>query len=455
MFNECAPSFIPNFLDAASNVVNWTWNAINKSLLHDMSSTYLQSVDKLVKNINVNMSQDVSSTNLQFKSCFADKCRMSVFDVVVNLEKKTGTLKTVAVKKLMDKLNNGYNDTKPTSLLLIATVQDCSDSSLKIRLDYPDIQQTQRKPLCVFWNTTNKDWSDEGCSLSTNNKKYTCECNHLTPFSALLSKGGISKHNTALDMITNVGLAVSIFSLMIFLTTECLVWSVVVKSNLAHSRHTAMVNITTFLLLSDICMLASTSPDNIPETWCLILTICKHLFYLAMFCWMLCLSVMLVHQLIFVFSPLRKRVFMFISSIVGYALPILIVGSSYVYYGYNNIEYFDRKTCWLIYVRFLVGSMHAFLLPVGTIIFTNLFCMTVIILKFVKSSVPGCSNADDKVTAKGIVKVLAVLMPVFGVTWIIGYIGLTFPEGNVIRDVLDFSFTILNSFQVIQKQPTQ
>ncbi|GAA6233892.1 adhesion G-protein coupled receptor F3-like [Lates japonicus] len=166
-----------------------------------------------------------------------------------------------------------------------------------------------------------------------------------------------------------------------------------------------------------------------------------------MFSWMLCLSVMLVHQLIFVFSPLRKRVFMFLSSIVGYVCPILIVGSSYVYCKYTNKPYYKNETCWLHYEKLLEGSIHSFLLPVGTVVLTNLFSMVVVILTLVKSTVPDGSKADDKETAKSIIKVVVFLTPVFGVTWIIGFFQLLIGPEHPMFQVATYSFTILNSFQ--------
>lgn len=271
-------------------------------------------------------------------------------------------------------------------------------------------------------------------------------CNHLTSFSVLMAKGDVS--TDVLDIITNVGLGVSICSLLIFLIIESLVWSAVVKTNLSHFRHTAIVNISIFRLLADCSFLASSNPEKISDTWCLVLTVCKHLFYLAMFSWMLCLSVMLVHQLIFVFSPLRKRVFMFFSSIIGYVCPILIVGSSYVYCKYTDKPYYDKKKgCWLVYEKLLEGSIHAFLLPVGTVILTNLFSMVVVIFTLMKSSAPEGSKTDDKETVKSILKVVVFLTPVFGVTWIIGFAQLLLDDTNSMYEVVLYSFTILNSFQ--------
>ncbi|XP_035534123.1 adhesion G-protein coupled receptor F3 [Morone saxatilis] len=439
----------PDFVEAASNMLNKTWGGVNDTVIHDMSATYLKSVEGLVKNVKVNNSREVSgldTQNLKLDICSSTDCNVTVFDISVNLNKTSGIMKTFAVKNLMHKLKNNFPKTAATSLVLSATLEDNNDSVLDITLKFPREQLNSSKPLCVFWNTTKKEWSRDGCTLKTRDDNHTvCECNHLTSFSVLMAKSDIS--TDILDIITNVGLGVSICSLLIFLIIESLVWSAVVKTNLSHFRHTAMVNIAMFLLLADCSFLASTSPEDLSSTLCLVLTVCKHLFYLAMFSWMLCMSVMLVHQLIFVFSPLRKRVFMFLSSIVGYVCPILIVGSSYVYCKYTYKRYYDPKTCWLVFDRLLEGSVHAFLLPVGTVILTNLFSMVVVILTLMKSSATDGGKSDDKETAKSILKVVVFLTPVFGVTWIIGFFLLILDQGNPMFVVANYSFTILNSFQ--------
>ncbi|CAI5683050.1 unnamed protein product [Oreochromis niloticus] len=439
----------PDFVSAASNMLNGTWNGVNDTVRYNMSSNYLNSVEGLVKNIKVNQSNGVNSTNLDLTFCRSHDCNVSVFDIGVNMNKTNGILKTVAVKNLMSKLNNSFNGAKPdrTDLILSATLDNNNDSTRRIRLDFPSGKTNPTQPHCVFWNPTGNEWSDEGCNISISDENHTvCECNHLTAFSVLMSKNDGRKTDPTLELISNIGLGVSICSLVIFLIIESLVWSAVVKTNLSHFRHTAIVNIATFLLLANCSFLASSNPETLSDSWCLVLTICKHLFYLAMFCWMLCLSIMLVHQLIFVFSPLRKRVFMFLSSILGYVCPILMVGSSYVYYKYTNQNYHDPKTCWLVYVKLLVGSMHAFLLPVGTIVLANLFSMVVVIVTLMKTSVPDSSKADDKETAKGILKVVIVLTPVFGVTWIVGFIQLIMSDSPM-YNVIAYIFTILNTFQ--------
>ncbi|KAM9840796.1 adhesion G-protein coupled receptor F3 [Aulostomus maculatus] len=447
--NMVLPSdVLPDLISAASNVLNETWARVNTSVIQQMSSGYLQSLEGLVRNIKVNRSNEegVNSQNVDLKFCSGTDCNLSVFDINVNLNKTSGVMKTVGVKNLMDKLRNNYHEMEHSSLLLSVTLEDCNDSQLGITLEFPKEKLNYTNPFCVFWNTTGGEWSDEGCLVQMADGNHTvCKCDHLTSFSVLMS--GDDASDDTLDLITNVGLGLSVCSLLIFLTVEFLVWSAVVKTNLSHFRHTAMVNIAMFLLLADISFLASTSPEILSDTSCFVLAVCKHLFFMAMFCWMLVMSVMLVHQLIFVFSPLRKRVFMFLSSIVGYLCPVLIVGCSYVYCKYTSKPYHDTATCWLVFEKLLHGSIHAFLLPVGTITFANLFSMLVVIVTLVKTSVPDSSKADDKETAKGILKVVLVLTPVFGVTWVIGFFLLILDKGHPMLTVTSYAFTILNSFQ--------
>ncbi|KAK2856565.1 hypothetical protein Q5P01_005300 [Channa striata] len=130
-------NILPSLINAASNLLNKTWETVNNSVLYNMSSTYLESVENLVKNIKVNNSSGVNSTNLELKFCSSGDCNMSVFDVGVNLNKTNGTLKTLAVKNLTDKLKNIYSTMDPTSLLVSATLDCNNDSSLNIKLEFP------------------------------------------------------------------------------------------------------------------------------------------------------------------------------------------------------------------------------------------------------------------------------------------------------------------------------
>ncbi|KAG7509561.1 adhesion G-protein coupled receptor F1-like [Solea senegalensis] len=438
---------LPNFVESASNILDKNWQGVNDSYIHTMSSQYLKSVEGLVKYIKVKNTNNVATPNINFEVCSGSDCNLKVFGINVTLHNGTKVVKTVGLKNLIHKLPNNYQNSEQLSdKIIVVTQEEESTSPFKITLDFPNKPPGHRKPLCVYWDTEKEDWSEEGCTVKSSiNGSTLCECNHLTAFSILMGKGNTP--DPTLDIITYTGLAVSICSLIIFLIIEYLVWSALIKSNLSHFRHTAMVNIASFRLLADCSFLASIYPEILTDEWCLILTICKHVFYLAMFSWMLCLSVMLVHQIIFVFSPLRKRVFMFFSSIVGYVCPILIVGTSYLFCKYTKTKYYEPDKCWLVYDGPLQGSMYAFLLPVGTITLTNLFSMVVVILTLMKTAVPGGSQKQDKETAKSIFKVVLYLTPVFGITWAFGFLLRVLNEDHPAYLFANYTFTILNTFQ--------
>ncbi|XP_056437289.1 adhesion G-protein coupled receptor F1 [Gadus chalcogrammus] len=449
----------PDLINAASNMLNQSWKAVNITVQNTMSTQYLESVEGLVENIQANLSKGEDSDNVKLVICQVEEedCSQTVFGVDVAVNNSEGIIKTMAVKNLAYKLPRINKNSKTASLVVSATLQNSSTETIDIRLNFPREYPDYNKVECVFWNISSHQWSGEGCQLVTSEdgNETICECSHLTPFSALMSKTTLIL--PMLDELTYLGLGVSICSLLLFLIIEALVWSAVVKSNLSHFRHTSLVNIAVSLLLADLCFLASSFPDKISENTCLVFTICQHLFFLTMFCWMLCLSVMLVHQLIFVFNPLRKRVFMFLSSIVGYIVPMLIVGSTYVYYKYTGGDYRKKGTCWLGYDGLLRGSIHAFLLPVGVVILTNLFSMCVVILTLTKTAVPD-DNKSDADTAKSILKVMLFLTPAFGLTWILGFVMLFLGDSSDEASIegstqsglmifITYAFTILNSFQ--------
>ncbi|KAK6295281.1 hypothetical protein J4Q44_G00345070 [Coregonus suidteri] len=445
-------SILDVFLGAASNMLNNSWKTVNKTLEYDMSSKYLQSVEGLVNNIKMNTSDGNDTPNIQLILCNGQNntsCNGTVFGVEVTLALSSGIVKTVGVKNLADKLNNSnFPDYKFPSIVVSATLQNSNDSKTNIKLDFPITKSMAQdyNILCVFWNTTLMEWSEEGCKWKkmVNNRSY-CECTHLTSFSVLMSKTPVTL--LFLDEITYVGLGVSICSLLIFLIIEALVWSAVVKSNLSHFRHTALVNISLCLLLADCSMLAVYFPSIQTPTWCLVLTVTKQFFFLAMFCWMLCLSIMLLHQLIFIFHPLRKRVYLLLSTVLGYICPTVIVSVTYVYYKYTGKPYHNTETCWLIYEGLLKGSIHAFLLPVGTIVFMNFFSMGVVIMTLLKSTVSDGSKSDEKETAKSIMKGVVLLTPVFGITWVLGFFVLSIDSRAPMGVVVNYAFSIINSFQ--------
>lgn len=402
-----------------------------------------------MKNIQFNTSDGHNSSNIQLQVCRNNTgCNKTLFNVELELNSTSSIVKTMGIQSMAARLPRGiYQDAIFPSIVVSAVVEG---GPVNIRMAYPipENDSAGNTPQCIFWNTTENQWSQAGCTLvkSSENMSY-CDCNHLTSFSMLLSKTPVNL--PFLDQITYIGLGISICSLIVFLVIECLVWNAVVKSNLSHFRHTSLVNIAVCLLVADCAFVASSFPNILNDTLCLVLTFAKHFFYLGMFFWMLCLSMMLVHQLIFVFNPLRKKIYMPLALIVGYFCPLVVVVVTYVYYmKRTDVTYYNRNTCWLTYVSAMQGSLYAFLLPIGFIIFANLCSMGVVISTLLKSAKTDTSKKDDKEAAKSVIKVIVFLTPVFGGTWILGLFVFLLNDNSTIKILINYAFTIVNSLQV-------
>ncbi|XP_016381919.1 adhesion G-protein coupled receptor F3-like [Sinocyclocheilus rhinocerous] len=409
-------NLLADFIDSASSMLNVTWEVGDKEESNSLASQYLSSVEGLVKSIRINASEGYNSSNIQLQVCRSGStCNRTVFNVDVELNATADMVKTVGLQSLANRLPKlGYEDASFPSIVVSSTVENNTQPSVNIKLAFPNEQGSSAKMTCVFWNVTEERWSDDGCEFVKGpGNLASCECNHLTSFSMLMSKHSVSM--PFLDQLTYVGLGVSICSLIVYIIIECLVWSAVVKSSLSHFRHTALLNISLCLLLADCSFLASSFPSILNETMCLVLVVARHYFFLAMFFWMLCLSVMLVHQLIFVFSHTGKKMYMILGFTIGYVCPTVTVAVTYVYYDQatSDIPYYSSKTCWLTYQSAMQGSIHAFLFPVGTIVLVNVFSMVVVIATVLKPSGAESNKKGDKDAAKSIIKVILFLTPIF------------------------------------------
>ncbi|XP_072552082.1 adhesion G-protein coupled receptor F1 [Salminus brasiliensis] len=441
-------TLLPNFIDSASNILNTTWDSDEKSNIN-LATSYLSSVEELVKNIRLNISEGHNASNVQLQVCRQSSvCNRTVFNVEVEVNSSAAEVKTIGLQKIAAFLPKGtFKDAIYPSLVVSATVNDTGP--VNIRLAFPTAveDKSYSQPHCVFWNITDEQWSQEGCNYTqlSSNISY-CDCDHLTSFSMLLSKTPVDL--PFIDQITYIGLGISICSLVVFILIECLVWNAVVKTNLSHFRHTALINISLCLLLADCSFVAATFQNILTDTLCILLTVAQHFFYLAMFFWMLCLSIMLLHQLIFVFHPLRKKVFMILSITIGYACPTVTVGATYMYYDKRtDVHYYSRSTCWLTYESPMKGSIHAFLFPLGTIVFINMFSMVVVIVTLLKPAAAESNKKDDKEAAKSIIKVIIFLTPVFGGTWILGLFVFLMDDNKFTKVLVHYAFTIVNSLQ--------
>ncbi|KAK3516719.1 hypothetical protein QTP70_022512, partial [Hemibagrus guttatus] len=442
-------SLLPNFIDSASSLLNTSWSSGNTQRDYNVATTYLSSVEQLVKNIQVNSSEGHNASNIQLQICRNNSvCNKTVFNVEVELNSTSSVVKTMGMQGMAERLPKGiYQHSVFASVVVTAVVEGNGSINIKMHYQIPENYSAGNTASCIYWDTTENKWSKVGCDLVKCSANMSfCECTHLTSFSMLLSKTPINL--PFLDQITYIGLGISICSLIVFLIIEFLVWNAVVKSNLSHFRHMSLVNIALCLLIADCAFIASSFPNILNDTLCLILTLAKHFFFLGMFFWMLCLSMMLLHQLIFVFNPLRKSVYMPLAIIVGYVFPTMVVGVTYLYYNKRkDVTYYNRASCWLTYASSMRGSLYAFLLPIGFIVFANLCSMVVVLSTLLKPAATENTQKDQKEAAKSVVKVIVFLTPVFGGTWVLGLFVFLMEDNTITKVIINYAFTIVNSLQ--------
>ncbi|XP_039458930.1 adhesion G protein-coupled receptor F5-like isoform X1 [Oreochromis aureus] len=441
-----------HFLASSSNLLDKSlensWNPQNTESNQNLAEKYLKSVEKLIEISNISNGSD--QTNLHVQTCSEDECTNTVFNASVTVQSSgNGIVKTAGFKYLQDYLPNTTNTSNINSIVVSTTTTERGKENLQITIKFPLLTPRPRDVglQCVSWNYNQSNWTAEGCSWGGASKPDECTCNHLTSFAILMSRYPIEI--PYMTEITYAGLSASVVSLVISLLIELIVWSKVVKTNTLHLRHTAHVNISLCLLVADCCFLASSKPESISEIWCRISALLKHFCYLAMFFWMLSLSTTLLHQAVFLFHKVGKKTYLRFSLILGYVCPFLIVFITFLTNnGGAQDAYFSMKTCWLVYSGILKGTIYTFILPVGIIVFINLFAMLVVIMKLLDHRSREKSHEKEIQAAKTVLRSVILLTPIFGLPWIFGFATFILDlTAGAVTFAVNYAFVLLNAFQ--------
>uniref|UniRef100_A0A672FRQ7 Uncharacterized protein n=1 Tax=Salarias fasciatus TaxID=181472 RepID=A0A672FRQ7_SALFA len=324
-----------------------------------------------------------------------------------------------------------------------------TDTVDNISFAYERLNQSLENPECVFWNFSLFDglggWDDEGCQfVMRENNTFTCVCDHLTSFSMLMSIGTIDDESLA--FITYIGLGISLASLIICLIIEAVVWRKIRTSRLSYLRHVGIVNIAVSLLIADIWLIvALTIPDRINIPVCIAATFFVHLFYLALFFWMLVSALLLLYGTVYVFGDISKSSWLAVGFCLGYGAPIIIATITIAVTAPED-EYIRRTGgCWLNFDE--SRALLAFVIPALLIVLINLIILVIVIYKILRSRTSGQSAAqpNEKHVIWVIIRSLAVLTPLFGITWALGVGTLVDPNNRGIH----ITFSLFNSLQHI------
>ncbi|XP_067273076.1 uncharacterized protein [Pseudorasbora parva] len=342
--------------------------------------------------------------------------------------------------------NNTNSDVRINGDVVVVKVNQ-TINNISFAFDITD--QSLGNPQCVFWNFNLDAWDSTGCKvkpyISKGNEtgKISCECNHTTSFSILMSPFSLDD-NKALAYITYIGVSISLASLILCLIIETIVWKSVTRNDTSYMRHVSIVNIAVSLLIANICFIigAAVAEQEQPTSVgrCTPAVFFMHFFYLALFFWMLISALLLFYRTVMVLSQMSRARMMAIAFIVGYGAPLLIAVITVASTAGPQNYITKEKACWLNWNE--SKALLAFVIPALTIVAINLVVLIVVLYKMLRRGVGATTQPDEKHALVVIARCVAILTPIFGLTWGFGI-------GTMVSRELGIHvvFALLNSLQ--------
>ncbi|KAK3549697.1 hypothetical protein QTP86_007173 [Hemibagrus guttatus] len=228
-------------------------------------------------------------------------------------------------------------------------------------------------------------------------------------------------------------------SLGLCLIIEVIIWKSVTRNETSCMHHVSIVNIAVSLLIVDICFMTGAAVVK-QEGPCSTATFFMHFFYLALFFWMLLSALLLLSRIIMGFSRMTKGTMMGIGFTVNYGAPLIIavitVASTAENKGYIQQDY----NCWLNWNK--TKALLAFVIPALTIVAINLLVLIVVLFKMLRRDVNAFIQQDEKYPLVVIARCVAILTPLFGLTWGFGIGTMVSPDRRI-----HIVFAFLNSLQ--------
>uniref|UniRef100_A0A3B5M164 Uncharacterized protein n=1 Tax=Xiphophorus couchianus TaxID=32473 RepID=A0A3B5M164_9TELE len=371
-----------------------SWNFLNSNETQNSSSALLGSMETISNKLDGNFtlsSRRIQMGRSKFSNSFSDALTSNVS---INLQ-NTGLSDVFITTIVFSTLHNIMpNETKPDNAINAAVLLVKLNENIRnVTLSYQKFNTTlELNPQCVFWNFSLLDnlgaWDDQGCRfVSDINDTVTCTCNHLTSFSILMSTAIPEELRLLLDIMTYIGVGISMISLIICLIIEGIVWRPLTKNSTAFMRHVAIVNTALSLLIADICFIIgaaiSKNPAEnpgedykVPVGPCSAATFFMHFFYLAMFFWMLVSSLLLLYRSVLVFSQMSKWTMFAIGLTVGYVCPLIIAVTTVAATAPGGGYVREDLACWLNWTK--TKALLALVIPALAIVVFNILVILVV-----------------------------------------------------------------------------
>lgn len=456
-----------------------SWEFLNEKN-NNASSVLLGSLETLTNVLDGGFSiatQRIKLNRTTFNNSFSEDFNSTFFIKIPPANISNAFITTIVFPTLSNVMptRNSTSDISVMNSNINATNNETAETNdainaavvlVKINATIPNVTLSYKKlnsslsqnPQCVFWNFTRfanlGAWDNEGCTfVSDENDNVTCHCNHLTSFSILMSTHVPPQVRKYLDIITYIGVGISLASLLICLIIEGRVWKAITRNSTAFMRHVSIINTALSLLIADICFIigaaiAKNPSENPGENYdvpvgpCSTATFFMHFFYLALFFWMLVSALILFYRTVMVFSHMSKSTMLAIGFSLGYGCPLIIAVITVAVAASENGYIQDREACWLNWDK--TKALLAFVIPALTIVVINILIVIVVLFKMMRRGVGNTVQRDEKHTLVVILRCVAILTPLFGLTWSLGVGTMVSPTNLGIH----ITFAFFNSLQV-------
>ncbi|KAH3690821.1 hypothetical protein DPMN_191677 [Dreissena polymorpha] len=317
---------------------------------------------------------------------------------------------------LISSVLKNYSESTINSEVVTVTLdnwENTTDFVVDITMKYA--QDLHAPPICSFWNATIFSWDTSGCRvLFSEHSSATCRCTHLTNFAVLMSPIIQSNVNTKdLDIISIVGCSISLAGLGLTVIVHIVLWKYVGKRRVA-----VLLNLSIALIISYIV--------------CTTVASLLHYIYLVVFSLMLVEGIDIAVSILIVFKTKSKLKWMLTAAWVA---PAVIVGTTL---GVTKTEgYGNEQSCWLTIKE---GVIWAFVGPALLVVLVNFVILVIVIRATLRSYAMAKKSTVER--SKSAVRCLVVLLPLMGLTWVLGVFYLDESMAWV-----QYAFAVCNSLQ--------
>uniref|UniRef100_Q9Z0M6-2 Isoform 2 of Adhesion G protein-coupled receptor E5 n=1 Tax=Mus musculus TaxID=10090 RepID=Q9Z0M6-2 len=316
------------------------------------------------------------------------------------------------------------------SVFLTNTNTEKLASNVTFKFDFTSVEsiEPRHELICAFWKAHNGNgyWDTDGCSM---NGTGFCHCNHLTSFAILMAQYHVQ--DPRLELITKVGLLLSLICLLLCILTFLLVKPIQSSRTMVH------LHLCICLFLGSIIFLVGVENEGGEVGLrCRLVAMMLHFCFLAAFCWMALEGVELYFLVVRVFQGQGLSTWQ--RCLIGYGVPLLIVAISMAVVkmdGYGHATY-----CWLDFRK--QGFLWSFSGPVAFIIFCNAAIFVITVWKLTKKFSEINPNMKKLRKARVLTITAIAQLLVLGCTWGFGLF-LFNPHSTW----LSYIFTLLNCLQ--------